>query len=249
MDRHSGVVILLSTVTVFVALTIVCGNSVFYAFADNSNLIYSPTDHPYNQSFATFAEKWWQWHLSHQMPTGRDNFSPDKCSLNQSNPYVFYLYDGHDRDNVDQPEVRECQVPAGKALLVQIVGSGCSTIEGYKNDQDLKKCADWILDKANIVATVDGKEVINTIKNPADKEKYYITPFKANLTYALHNIYDYKPGTYQGMVSGYYLFVRELAPGKHVISFKEIDENCPEGRFAPSCDKRDTNTEYLVHVI
>jgi hypothetical protein len=218
-------------------------------YGNGSKLIFSPTDKPYNQTYANFTKDWWLWHLSIPQPHPRDHYSPDKCSLNQTNRHVWFLADGMGRDNIDQPEERACQVPAGKALLVQIVGSGCSKVEGYKTDEELKKCADWILDRAIITAEVDGQEVINTIKNPNDKSKNYINPFITNLTYVPHNIYDYKPGTYRGMVSGYYLFVRPLSPGQHEISFKEIDENCPGGSLGPSCDKRDTNVKYLLNIL
>ena len=69
--------------------------------------------------------------------------SPEKCSLNQNNGPVWFLADGKDTDDNSQPEIRECTVPKGKALLVQIVGSGCGMNEGYKNDQELLDCAVW----------------------------------------------------------------------------------------------------------
>jgi hypothetical protein len=56
---------------------------------------------------------------------------------------VWFLPDGKDRSDISSPEVRQCTVPQGKALLIQIVGSGSSTGEGFRNDQELLDRAVW----------------------------------------------------------------------------------------------------------
>src|SRR5919198_5809037 len=165
------------------------GQLFYNAYGQITNLVFLPTDKPYNQTFNDWLTKWFNWFLSLPDINGghpRNNYSPEKCSWNQDNGPVWNLADGADRPNVDQPEIRKCKVPAGKALLVQIVGSNCSTVEGYKNEQELRNCAVWILNKAQIVVSIDGTEVMNTIKNPTDKDKFYVEPFHTNLTYAPH---------------------------------------------------------------
>ena len=63
---------------------------------------------------------------------------------------------------------------------------------------------------------------MNTKQNPSDRQKFYVEPYKANLTYIKNSYYrEVKPGTYDGMVAGYYLFVRPLSPGLHEIEFDE----------------------------
>ena len=250
--RHLYKIFLMILVIIFYIPYYSSGHLFSNAYSQNSNLVFLPGDKPYNQTFNKWVEEWFNWFLSIGDINGghpRNSYSPEKCSWNQTSGPVWNLADGADRANVDQPEIRECKVPAGKALLVQIVGSNCSTVEGYKNEQELRNCAVWILDRAIISASIDGTEIMNTIKNPTDKDKFYIKPFDTNVTYAPHNIYGYKPGTYPGMEAGYFLFVKPLKPGNHQIEFKEIDENCPEGILAPTCDKRDTHVLYLLNVV
>ena len=74
---------------------------------------------------------------------------------------------------------------------------------------------------AEFSASVDGVEVMNTKSDPSDRDKFYVEPFKTNLTYVDRNYYEVEPGTYDGMVAGYYLFVPPLPPGEHEIKFSE----------------------------
>ena len=175
----------------------------------------------------------------------RDSYSPEKCSWNQSSGPVWFLPDGKDQPDLSAAEIRECTVPEGKALMVQIVGSGCSTGEGLKNDQELLDCAVWVLPTAEFSASVDGVEVMNTKSDPSDRDKFYVEPFKTNLTYVDRNYYEVEPGTYDGMVAGYYLFVPPLPPGEHEIKFSESAIEFLSG--FPS-DKRLSNVEYHITV-
>jgi hypothetical protein len=242
--------VIISLITLFITFS--------YNNKNNSNIaygqkIFTPSDNPYNKTFAEWAHQWWIWHLSipdikdnvrNSHP--RENYSPEKCSWNQNNGSVWFLADGKDRSDITQPEIRECTVPQGKALMVQIVGSGCSTGEGFKTEKDLLDCAIWILPTADFSASVDGTEVINTNKNPSDREKFYVEPFKTKLSYVKNNIYGVNPGTYDGMVAGYYLFVPPLAVGKHQIEFKESDIKFSNGI---PVDKRLSHVVYSLNII
>jgi hypothetical protein len=221
----------------------------------NREFIFAPEDRPYNKTFAEWARDWWNWHLSIQDIKGennaslfhpRENYSPEKCSLNQNDGPVWFLADGKDTDNNAQPEIRECTIPKGKALLVQIVGSGCGMNEGYKNDQELIDCAVWVLPDAELSASVDGNEVVvANAENPAERDKFYVKPFKTTLSYPEDNLYDLDPGTYPATVAGYFLFVRPLPEGTHEIQFKETAIDFVDG--VPG-DKRLSNVKYLITV-
>jgi hypothetical protein len=222
------------------------------AFGSTRDLVFSPGENPYNNSYSDWAREWWQWHLSipdikenTSLAHPRDTYSPEKCSWNQNSGPVWFLPDGKDQPDLSAVEVRECTVPEGRALLVQIVGSGCSTGEGLRNDQELLDCAVWVLPAAEFSASVDGVEVMNTRSDPTDRNKFYVEPFKTNLTYAERNYYEVEPGTYDGMVAGYYLFVPPLPPGEHAIEFSESAIEFLSG--FPS-DKRLSNVKYDITV-
>ncbi len=149
-----------------------------YSYGQGNISIFTPDDNPYNKTFSEWAASWWNYHLGIEdikdnvdLSHPRDNYSQEKCAWNQDGGPVWFLPDGEDRSDITEPEERLCSVPAGKAILVQIIGSGCSTNAGYKNDKEILDCAIWVLPEATYSASIDGNEIINTIKNPKDKEK------------------------------------------------------------------------------
>ena len=198
-----------------------------YASADE--LVFSVKDTPYNQTFSYWVEKWFDWFLSFPV-SPRENFSSTVCSKNQNiDGEVWMLADAKSKG-----EIRECQVPAGKALLVQIVGSNCSTdeFETYPSDETLFKCAEWVLPEVTFSASIDGIEVMNT-DNPGDKAKFYVEPFFTNLTYPQDNKYGATAGTFRGTEAGYFLFVKPLETGNHAVKFDEyVDKILPSGEHA-----------------
>jgi hypothetical protein len=86
---------------------------------------------------------------------------------------------------------------------------------------------------------------MNTKKDPNDKKEFYVEPFKTILTYVEHSYYPVKPGTYDGMVAGYYLFVPPLPLGKHEIHF---NENAVKFLGGFPSDKRLSNIKCLITV-
>jgi len=222
-------------------------------YGENSEPVFPVSDMPYNHTFSYWVDKWFDWFLSLPNIPGntslshpRDNYTPEKCSWNQDNKSpVWMLPDGPDQNDLSTTQIRDCKVPAGKALLVQIVGSNCSPNEGYKNDQDLLNCANWILDKAQFSVNIDGKEVMNTYKNPTDRNKIFVKPFTTIITYGKNNYYGDPPGTVRGMEAGYFLFVKPLSLGKHFVNYQESDINTLD---STGNDKRISNVQYNIFV-
>jgi len=233
------------------------GGSVLYqqilADAKSNELVFSVTDNPYNHKFDYWVDKWINWFLSlpnvegnEKLTHPRDNYSPEKCALNQndSSP-VWMLPDGRDSNDLSDVEIRDCIVPSGKALLVQIVGSNCSEEEGLKNDKEILECAVWVLPQAQFSATVDGQEVMNTVKDPSDRNKFYVEPFFTNITYAKSNYYGASEGMYRGADAGIFLFIKPLPIGSHIIKFQESVINTLD---STGNDKRISNVQYNILV-
>lgn len=224
-------------------------NPYHFAHGQSDEIVFSVTEMPYNHTFAYWVDKWFSWFLSLPNDAGnekfthpRDNYSPEKCSWNQDvDGPVWMLADGRATKDLSELQIRECTVPSGKALLVQIVGSNCSAEEGLKNDNELLNCANWVLDEAEFSATVDGKVVMDTKKNPDDREKFFARPFLTNITYAKSNYYNATEGTYRGMEAGYFLFVKPLPIGNHTIQF---DESVINTLDSTGNDKRLSNVKY-----
>lgn len=231
---------------------IISGNTPKMGYGEDEVRLFSVQDTPYNQTFAHWVDKWMNWHLSFPISL-RENYSSTECHRNQYNEQpVWMLADGRDlgdNEGAKHGEVRSCEVPAGKAMLVQIVGSNCSTDE-FKDhpatDQELLECAQWILPLTRFSASIDGVQVMNSDKNPNDKEKFYVVPFRTNLTYPNDNKYDATPGTFKGMVAGYFLFIRPLEIGSHTINFYEGVEGTFENQ---PYSKRYSNVTYNLDVV
>lgn len=228
-------------------------NEASLIFAQDSDMVFKPGDTPYNKSFDEWSRLWWLWHLSipdikenESLSHPRDNYSPIKCTWNQNEGPVWFLPDGTDRDDITEPEIRNCTIPADKAFLVQIVGSGCSTVEGFTTEQELLDCAVWVLPQSEFSVSIDGIEVANTNTDPTDRDEFYVEPFETNLSYVENNLYGFEPGTYEGMVAGYYLFSPPLSPGNHEVLIKESAIEFLGG--FPSAS-RQTHTLYNLTII
>ncbi|WP_196816464.1 hypothetical protein [Candidatus Nitrosocosmicus oleophilus] len=224
---------------------------------NSSNLIYSKDSHPYGTSYSEWMSKWWQWHVSlpnkvnEQDPSNlsqihpRESYSPEKCAWNQTNKDVWFLSDGRSLGLSDfaDAEIRKCTVPQDKALLVQIYGGGCDFSEGLKTDEELRDCVNIGLDTVKFTAKVDGVEVMSS-ENRAD---FLHNPFLYNITYTDDNIYDVSPGTYRAMANGYFLFLKPLDIGNHMIEFNEAYFK-PGSEGQPSPENRLSNVVYDVTV-
>jgi hypothetical protein len=88
--------------------------------------------------------------------------------------------------------------------------------------------------------------VMDTTKDPSDRQRFYVEPYKAKLTYVNNSYYhEVNPGTYDGIVAGYYLFVPPLSPGLHKVEF---DETAIEFLQGLPKDQRLSSVEYLITV-
>lgn len=223
----------------------------------SSNLIFLKDDEPYGKSYAEWLGKWWQWHISipsefnnlesadMSLVHPREAYSPEKCAWNQDDGNVWYLADGKHLpiEEKTKPEIRECFIPSGKAILVQIYGSGCSYGEGFRSLIELEECVNIGLDSVKLSAKVDGLEVVNSV----DKEKILPQPSLFNLTYVKDNLYNIPEGTYGGMANGYFLFIKPLSNGLHTIEFQETYfKSGFEGQ--PSNENRFSNVKYNLIV-
>jgi hypothetical protein len=222
-----------------------------------SDLTYSKDSQPFGIPFSEWVGNWWQWHVSipnkvdEADPSNltlahpREAYSPEKCSWNQNNSNVWFLPDGRNLGvgEAETPEVRNCTVPHGKAMLVQIYGGGCSYGEGLKTDKELKECVDIGLHTVKFTATVDGIEVMNS----DNRNDFLPQPYLYNLTYVDNNLYQVPAGTYRAMAGGYFLFVKPLSIGDHKIEFKETFFK-PGFEGQPSSENRISNVVYDLNI-
>ena len=119
--------------------------------------VYAKDSTPYGIPYGEWLAKWWNWTVSipaEQHP--RDDYTPEKCQINQEGPVWFLA------DQLGGREERTCTIPAGKSVFIPLLVGECefSTPE-LKSDEDLRRCASAGNEYGVIEATVDGVKVKN----------------------------------------------------------------------------------------
>jgi hypothetical protein len=111
---------------------------------------------------------------------------------------------------------RRCIIPEGKAILFPILEKE----DSFTEDSDLKTEADLIkrskeaTDKVvHLEAVVDGERISNL-------EDYRVRSEVFDLTFPNDNVYGVTPGITRSVCDGYWLFMKPLEEGKHIIYFK-----------------------------
>jgi len=193
--------------------------------------VYSKDSSPFGIPYGQWLAKWWQWSFS--IPTAnhpRDNYSPEKCGINQAGPVWFLA------DQLGGREERTCTIPAGKAIFVPLLIGECdySTPE-IKNDADLQRCASEGNNYGVIEATVDGLKVKNL-------EGYRTQAGFFNITIPQNNIYNEKPGTYKAFADGFFLLLEPLKPDTHDLHLKVSVLNPIKKTF-------NYNADWIYHLI
>ena len=192
------------------ALVVSAFSSTAFVKADSVNPgVYSKDSAPYGVPYGEWLAKWWNWTVS--IPTAqhpRDDYTPEKCQVNQQGPVWFLA------DQLGGREERTCTIPAGKAIFIPLLVGECeySTSE-IKSDDDLRRCASAGNEYGVIEATVDGVKLKNL-------EQYRTQSGFFNITIAEGNIYESPPGTFRGFADGFFVFLEPLPPGKHDVNLK-----------------------------
>ncbi|WP_458743484.1 hypothetical protein [Candidatus Nitrosocosmicus sp. T] len=190
------------------------------SFSQNEKLFYQSTENPFGHNFTYWATNYWNYLFSNdnlQDPDRvRESYHLIGCSSNQNDGPVWFLPDGLHRPNIDTPEVRECNIPSGKSVMIQIVGSHCTINDGIETPQQFKECADWKLDQAKIKIGIDNlfltADEIKSIYLNSTWTKFYIPENNTSVT---------DRGELIGMVAGYFLITPPLPDGQHVIEIED----------------------------
>jgi hypothetical protein len=213
-----GVVVAVGVVTVAAVLNISASTAIAQESMGNTTTVgtievYTPNSKPYNKTYGQWNQIWWEWA---QMEPIENNpiYDPtgEKCSGNQDDPYVWFLA-GTTGGRIE----RECTIPASKAILFPLLNTECSTAEdpSLTTEAALRDCArNNAPDRAQVVlrASIDGQEI-------PDLENYWTESSLYNITLPKDNIWGVAAGPTQEVAAGYYLMVKPLPAGIHILHF------------------------------
>ena len=107
-------------------------------------------------------------------------------------------------------------MPTGKSVFFPILEKEDSFIEDtdLKTEVELiKRCRDATDRVISMEATLDGT-VVNHLENYRAQSSVFDLNFPEN------NIYDVRPGQTRSVCDGFWLFIKPLESGKHIVNFK-----------------------------
>jgi hypothetical protein len=199
-------------------------------FGFNGTAIYTNKDVVKNTTYPQHSSQYWNWIHSIPgpiTPRGIDTYKAEGCGLNQ-NYSAFYLADAFHMEDNSRPSERDCTIPHGKSIFMQIVGSGCSYAQGITTYQGLVECAEWIFKDPNKLLEfsvyLDENPIIDTYLNNSD-EKYMdlflVDLYPTNMTIYPKDLFEDKPGKdWPAMTYGYFLHIKPLEKGTHNLTIK-----------------------------
>jgi hypothetical protein len=198
--------------------------------------VYSRDSAPFGIPYEDWPANWWSYNVKFSAEEHpRDNFSPERCNLDQeqSDP-VYYL-----PDNLSGEEERRCTVPVGKAILGPQITGSCwddDTDPKLKTEAGLRECSREGQEFGVVRATLDGRELQGL-------EQYRVTSDVFNMTIPENNAFQSPPGTFPAIADGFFVFLEPLPVGEHTLQLQQsnIDPVKPELNFA-------SKTAYILTV-
>lgn len=177
---------------------------------------------PYGASYSEWSERWWQWFFS--LPLDNSPlFGTADCRKGQSGN-VWFLGGG--------PSPRPaCTVPSGTALFFPIINTECSTLPGDNSgdifEGGLRTCASFLanqIDVNTLSATLDSVPLTGLSQFRVNSPLFLFGPLPGPPENNLGYFFTNKPtpaGTFGLSVGdGFYLMLRPLPPGQHVLHFQ-----------------------------
>ena len=168
---------------------------------------------PYGQTYGNWTVKWWKWFLL--TPKSINAGTGEYSTVNQQSKNILFLAGKLADEDRNLPN-RFCTISTGTSILFPVINCAATTLEHpeLKTDQDLinhvKKDEDSIIKKE---CSVNGKRI------PAQRVKSDPPVFESRINE--DNAFNVKGGeTTYASSDGYWVFLKPLPVGKHIISFQ-----------------------------
>jgi hypothetical protein len=186
---------------------------------------------PYGETYGNWTVKWWQWFLLNPK-----SISPaidgtgEYANVNQPSKDVWFLAGKLADEDRNLPN-RFCRIPAGRSILFPVINCEANPLEHpeLRTHQDLieraKRDEDTIIKKE---CSVNGKRI------PPQRVKS--DPLVFELAMDTDNVFNVKGGgsTYAS-ADGYWIFLKPLPIGDHIVSFQG---SCEYGKLNSGANYR-----------
>jgi hypothetical protein len=213
----------LAVLLLMAGLAVGGGSPVPVAQANNANPgVIPPQAVPYGHTYAEWTGRWSQWVFSRPGPVNPEWNDPTGayCAEGQAGPVWFLASNG------GGTLVRDCTVPAGKALLVNIMFVECSNVEGPPfhgdTEAELRDCARYWLNPLELdAASVDGVPLTGLLPTYRFQSPYYSLALPdQNVYQTVFGMPEVTGGTvFRSVSDGFFVMLAPLPAGPHTIHF------------------------------
>ena len=200
---------------------------VTYISADSLNQdLYSITESVSGVPYSTWIARWWNWTASIDKINHPRDVDTRSCNVSQIWDNVWFLPDRLSDELASPQTVRYCEIPHQKAIFLPVATGEIDSwsdpefVNKTLNDEIRNKIISKTYDCDNHVirrtAEIDGKKIIGF-----ERDEPYRTNTSElfNISWKTNNIYSIDPGTGKAFAEGWFLFIKPLPPGDHVISY------------------------------
>ncbi len=165
--------------------------------------------HAFGKSYTQWNVAWWQWALGLPVAGHPFNDTPGFDVSDGQSGQVWFLATPTPGTAV----VRNCAIPAGKALFIESLNSEWSSLEGFATEADQRAAADWYAQHMhNVYFILDGRPLPNI-------GAYLVSSPQFTFTAPSPWIFGATGGTGTTVAEGYCFLVAPLSVGQHTIRY------------------------------
>ncbi len=165
-------------------------------------------------SYGEWSARWWQWFAA--IPADQHpvlDTTGENCDVDQAGKVWFLA------GTTGGAEVRDCEVPAGKAILFPIVNFLAWAPEDGETEQDLLGLGNFFMDAATeLEAEIDGIALQDLFDQRAGSPGFAFTGPEN----PADNIFGLDGGRDLAASVGYWVLLAPLSEGEHEIHFRGV---------------------------
>jgi hypothetical protein len=169
---------------------------------------------PYGLGYAEWSAEWWQWNMEHPLAGHPSLDDPLFNVASGQQGKVWFLATPVDFGTATPtPRTRNITIAPGKALFVGTLTGEMSSLEGAATEQAQRDIANLQADQiVGLTCTLDGQSV--------DLANYRFESPQLSFTAPDPWIFSPAPGGAGTAVGdGYYLFLKPMSVGRHVLHY------------------------------
>ena len=215
---------------VSIAVGLMAGSVSRVGAANPNPGVIPPHAKAYGMTYGEWSAKWWQW--AYSLPVDQNPwFDEESSCANGANGQFGPVWFLTGVINESGTAVRNCTVPAGKALFFPVINAEDATLESGLTGEDLRIFPTWVMSLVtNIAAEIDGVPLVNLYDYRAVSPLFVYGPLPEGNVLAYFG-FDAPAGstsagappnntfTPSAAADGYYLMLAPLPVGQHTIHF------------------------------